>query len=419
MGFLMKMQNVDAMYDQYLDYADPNAGSLAEALASVRNAVETFHRMDSFQGQAATALKGYLMDMHTVFTHEIQTLCELIQAEYAVKYMQRYAEAPIAESGEAVLPEDELEQKRSLLAQAKDRRIPHIDEELSAVVRLLPPGTWPAIPTTAQLHEAFASAHDDIERLKNGVQRVEEEGERLFQDGGPIAQHLARIKQAIQETALDVVAVTGYEEGSYFASDTALELSTFGKQAEAEVAVLREALISAQDQMLERQILREEEAFRLMEEGRSQWELVGIGASVIGTLAAAAAVFGTGGAAVIVSGASAMKSLSGTIGRIQDYASGKNVSGNLETDYSAPSFKSVATSTAASAATSAVSKFAKGKSGTAILTGTAKSAVSVTGKASQAVTTLADVNHASMREEAQGRLRRIEELKARRSPQAA
>lgn len=419
MGYLMKMKNIDELYDQYLDYGEPSAGSLAAAFASLRSAVETFHHMDSFKGAAATALKGYLMDMHTVFTYEIQTLCELLQTDYAIKYMQRYGEEPIAEGGDAVLPEDELEQKRQLLAQAKDIRIPHIDDELTAVVRLLPSGAWPAIPTAAKLYDAFAATHDDVEQLKNGVQRVEEEGQRLFEDGGLFSQYLARLKQAIQETALDAAMVTNYEEGSFFSSETAFELNVFGKQAATEVAASKEALITIQDQMLDRQILREEEAFQLMEEGRSQWELVGIGASVLGSLAAVAAIFGTGGAAAVVAGASALSSLSGTVSRIQDYASGKNAVTDLESTSSSSSHKSVIVDTAASTAVSAISKLSKGKSGATILNGAAKSAVSFTGKASQAVTVLADVNQSRMREEAQARLRRIEELKARRSSQAA
>lgn len=419
MGYFMKMKDIDAMYDQYLAYGDQNAGTLASALSSVRSAVETFQHMDSFKGEAADALKGYLTDMHTVFSQELLTLCALLQTEYAVKYMQRYADSPIRERGDAALPEDELEQKRSLLAQAKDARIPQIDDELSAVAQLLPAGAWPAIPTAGNLQNAFAAAHDDIEQLKNEVRRVEEEGLRLFEDGGLLSQHIACLKRAIQQTACDATAVASYEAGSYFMSDSAFELSEVGRRAAAEVAASKDALIAAQDQMLERQILREEETYRLMEEGRSQWELVGIGASVIGTLAAATAILGTGGAAAIVAGAGALQSALGTVTRIQDYASGKNSAWGLETDSSSATLKSAITSSATSTAASALSKLTKGKSATTVLTGNAKSAVSFTGKASQAVTVLADQNQDRMREEARAHLRRIEDLRSRHSPRAA
>lgn len=419
MGYLMKTKDVDGVYDQYLNYGDPTAGALASSLTSLQSAIETFYHMDSFKGTAAVALKSYLMDMHRVFIANIKDLCELLRTEYALKYMQRYSQAPVSEGGDAVLPEDELEQKRGILAYAKDARILSLDEHLTAVARLLPAGTWPAIPHAGNLQSAFAAAHDDVERLKNEVRRIEEEGQRLFQSGGLFLQHLTQLKQVIQETTLDAAGAVRYEGGSFFATDAAVGLSALSQQTAATVSASKGALIAVHDEMLDRQVLREEEAYRLLEEGRSQWELVAIAGSVIGTLASAAAILGTGGAAAVVSGAGALKSATDTIGRIQAYASGKNSSANLDANGSQRTVVSSLASSSASVATSAISSFAKGSSGTAILTGTAKSTVSMVGKASQAVTVLADANQTRMRDEAQARLARIEALRARRSAQAA
>lgn len=420
MGYHVKMTNIDAMYDQYLTAAAPDASVLGEALDALAAAVTTFHSMDSFKGAAAQAVKAYLMDAHSVIIANLKELCGLLQTDYAVRYLRRYSEVPIAEEGSAVLPEDEMEQKRGLLAQAKDERVPSIANEVTTAYRLLPSGNWPAQPSTEGLRKAFSEAHSDLELVKCNVRTVEELGRAHFLNSATVTELFARLREAIQDTALDASAVKGYEAGSFLRSSLGQALSKAGQEAHSWREESAEVLITVQDQMLDRQILREEEAFHLMEEGRSQWEMVGIAGSAISSLASAAAILGTGGAAAVVAGAGALKSISGTVTRVQEYASGKNVSTNPEGDAAAKSLKSSIGSTTASSVLTSISSLAKGKSNPLkVLSSSAKGAVSLAGKASQAVTIVADANQTRMREEAQARLQRVEALKARRSAQAA
>lgn len=422
MGFDIKMANIDAMYDQYLAYADPDSGSLAHALTALRTAVQTFSNMQSFKGEAAAALKGYLMDMHIVFTASLRSLCALLKTEYATLYLARYAEAPLSENGAASLPEDELDQKKGLLAQMRDERIPTLQAHLDRAQRLLPPSFGLSAPSTAPLEEAVALASDDIQRLEEGVRAIEEEARSRFEErDGLFASLLQQVNSNIQSTALSAEAITSYVPGSLFLSD-ACRLEARARQAtDAFCAERADVLIPVQDQMLMRQIVREEEAYRLMEEGRSQWELVGIGASVVGTLAAAAAVVGTGGAAAaVIAGAGALRSASGTFMRIQDRISQKHASDEPAGDASPDDAKSKAFGSSVIAASASISQILKGRqSSISILNGSAKGAVSITGNAAQALTVLADHNHDRMRQEAQARLRRIDALKAQLSSSKA
>ncbi len=417
MGYAVKMTSVDAAYEQYIAFGDPEVGSLAHALAALSKAIGEIRAMKSFKGEAAEALKSYLANTHAPLIEGMLALVGQLQFDYAVSYMKRVGDAPISESAHAVLPEDEMEQKRGLLAQAKDERIPAIGADLARVAALLPEGPWPTIPASDGLQAAFTTAHDDVERVKNEVRSVEEQGMRLFGWG---TRHFdlieTQLRLNIADSLLDAESVQGYVPGSYPITDACLALTGVSNTASLMRERGMDALIAAHDQMIERQVIREEEKRRICEEGRAQWELLGIAGSVAATLAGVVAVVASGGvAAALVAGAGTLKSGADSFERIQDLIANKNAWDNPEGDDGSASSKSKVSSSSVAAVASLVGPFLKGKGDPVkVVSGSVKLTASLTGQASHAVTALADGNHDRMREEAKAHMRRIEELDALR-----
>lgn len=413
MGYDVKMANIDAAYEQYIAYADLDGGELGEALASLREAVSAFGCMRSFKGDAAQALKSYVSETHSALIDCFIDLNGQLKQEYALSYMQRYYDAPLSESGGAVLPEDEMEQKRGLLARAKDERIPAIDADVFRANELLPSGSWPAIPAPCDLRDAFARVHDDVERVKACVMAIEEDAQRRFTDqSGSFSGLRDRMMSVIQDRSTGVDAILGGEVGSFYLSDPYIQMSIAAQRIQDERADRAEELCLAHDQMIDRQIVRAEERYAVFEEGRSQWELVGIGASIFSTIAGAAAIVGTSGMAAVVAGASTLRSASGVVTRIQDRVNDVHASDDpAGTDMGSGRTSAVST-TAVSAVSSVLAL--KGSGDGASLPKAIASTSSIVSKALSAVTIFADANHDRMRADAQAELARIEELKAKK-----
>lgn len=416
MGFEVNLANVDAAYEQYLAYADGRASVLGEAMVALETAFSQFYRMESFQGDAARSLKDYLSEYHSALRDAFVELRDQLKLDFALHYMQRYYEAPLAERGDARLPEQEMEQKRALLAHAKDARVPSISGNFAQVIARNPPGDVLPVPSTACLSDAFTCAHDDVERAKNATQAIEEEARQRFtSQSSNAAQLMAQLRHVIQDYVVskETLQAGGYR--SFLLSDSYLHLALAEERVQDERGDLKEELLSAHQQLYERQILREEERYAIFEEGRSQWELVGIGASVLGTLASAAAIVCTGGVATaVLSGAGALRSGADAFSRIQDRINGVNGSERMggRTKTTADSVKQAASSSAVSVMSRLVPS--RTSNPLKMLGSSARGTVSVLGKASQAATVLADDNHDRMRADAQASLKRIEELKAKR-----
>lgn len=413
MGFDVKMANVDAAYEQYLSYADFGGGALGEAIVAVREAVSAFSCMHSFKGAAAEALKTYVSQVHYELLDGFVDLSGQCKQEYALKYMQRYYEAPLSEQGSAVLPEDEMESKRRLLALAKDERIPALSADIMKANELLPSGPRPAIPAPSALQDAFAQAHDDVERAKNATLAIEEEAQRCFTDQGSRFANLAQqMRNVIQDWTVDVAAIRSGEPVRFHGTDACSALRIAAQAVQDERGDWPEELMSAHNQMIDRQVLRAEERYAIFEEGRHQWELVGIGASVLGVMAGAAAIVGTGGMAAVVGGIGVLSSAKGTVTRIQDCANNVHASD----DPAGTNMGSKRSGAVANGAISSVSSVlrAKGPSVGPTVPQAVASTTSIVSKASQTCTLLADSNHDRMRADAQAELKRIEELKAKR-----
>lgn len=417
MGFEVNLANVDAAYEQYLSYADGRSSVLGEAMVALETAFSQFYRMDSFQGDAARSLKDYLSEYHSVLRDAFVELRDQLKLDFALHYMQRYYEAPLAERGDARLPEQEMEQKRAMLAYAKDARIPSISSNLAQVVAHSPSGDVPSVPSTACLSDALVCAHDDVERTKNTTQAIEEEARQRFAgQSGNAAQLMAQLRHVIQDYVVskETLQTGGYQ--SFLLSDTYLHLALAEQCVQDERGDHKEELLSAHQQLYERQILREEERYAIFEEGRSQWELVGIGASVLGTLASAAAIVCTGGAATaVLSGVGALQGGADAFSRIQDRINGVNESERMggRSKTTADSVKQAA----GSSAVSVMSRLVPSRTSNPLqqLGSSAQGTVSVIKRASQAATILADSNHDRMRADAQASLKRIEELKAKQA----
>lgn len=421
MGFEVSLVNADAVYEQYLSYADGRTSMLGEAMVALETAFSAFYCMDSFQGKAASSLKEYLSDHHHALRDAFVDLRDQLKLDFAIHYLQRYYEAPLTERGDARLPEQEMEQKRGLLAYAKDARIPSISKNLAQVFAHCPSEDALAVPTAAYLSDAFICAHDEVERAKNTTQAIEEEAQRRFtSQSGNAAQLMAQIRRVIQDYAVnkETLLAGGYQ--SFYLSDLYLDLSLAAQRVQDERGDWKAELLSAHQQLYDRQILREQERYAIFEEGRSQWELVGIGASVLGTLASAAAIVCTGGAATaVMAGAGTLKSGADTFTRIQDRVSGVNASDQVSSGRSKTTADAVKQAAGSSAA-SAIARFVPSRTSNPFqfVSSSVSGTVSVVKKATQAATILADSNHGRMRADAQASLRRIEELKAKRAAAA-
>lgn len=421
MGFEVSLVNADAVYEQYLSYADGRTSMLGEAMVALETAFSAFYCMDSFQGKAASSLKEYLSDHHHALRDAFVDLRDQLKLDFAIHYLQRYYEAPLTERGDARLPEREMEQKRGLLAYAKDARIPSISKNLAQVLAHCPSEDALAVPTAAYLSDAFICAHDEVERAKNTTQAIEEEAQRRFtSQSGNAAQLMAQIRRVVQDYAVskETLLAGGYQ--SFYLSDLYLDLSLAAQRVQDERGDWKAELLSAHQQLYDRQILREQERYAIFEEGRSQWELVGIGASVLGTLASAAAIVCTGGAATaLIAGAGAIKGGMDAFSRVQDRTNGVNASHHAAKD-DGSKVEDTANQVASAAVSSVLSKFIPKRTQNPFqfVSSSVSGTVSVVKKATQAGTILADSNHGRMRADAQASLRRIEELKAKRAAAA-
>ncbi|MCI9129204.1 MAG: hypothetical protein HFJ65_02635 [Eggerthellaceae bacterium] len=420
MGYEVKLSWVDGAYDEYLTYADPSSGALSSALDSLAESVREISVMKSFKGQAAESAKAYFRDLYPPIISALKDAAAQLKADYAVRYMDRFYQQPVFESGGACLPEDEMEHKRGRLEFAKDERVPKIGRSLDAVRSSLPSGVAFAIPSTASLQGAVNACHGEVEQVKNAVSDIEAQGARIFSNSSHIFSELCQsILAVLRGSSYDLAT---YEAGAYFQSDGAVPVALFSHAARADQEALHEAMISADRQMYDRQILREEEAYKVLEEGRGQWEVVGLCASVAVTLVGVCAVVASGGViGAVGAGLGAFKSASSVVTRTQDLISGKNAS-----DRDSPSIKgttasnvvkSQAKDTAKSIASKFVSSALKGKKMPDIgdIRKTVSGTSSVVGKSSQVVLAFADTNHDRMRTEARERLDRVQSLKDRRA----
>ncbi len=413
MGYVIRMSDVDAAYDSFLAYAHPSTGMLTQALEKLREAVRELTVMRTFQGQAAEAIKSYFGDAYPVIIDQIECLAGQLRSDFALKYMNRYADQPIAEQGQAVLPEDEMEAKRGLLAFAKDSRIPTIQQYLDKAKSALPSGVAFTFPSTLRLQGALNGAHGEIEQIKNSMRVVEEAGCALFAaDQTDWSLFAAQLKNTI--ACRCVMDMTLYDPGDFFKhievifSTRSFAASLHGQNDS------NQALIAAERQWASRQLLKEEEAYRICEEGRAQWELIGIGAGVAIVLVGAFATVTAGAPlAALVAGAAALKAGKDLAERIQDRAANRRSSASDDWDGKGVSVPEAATATGVKIASKIGSNLVKQKPAAVrnFISQQVKGTVSVVDVASSSVQSVADCNHERMRTEAQGHLARIEELK--------
>ncbi len=417
MGYTIKMAEVDAAYDSYVAYGDPILGTLTLALEKLREAVRELTVMESFKGQTAEVVKSYFGDAYPLLIDHIECLAAQLKSDYAVRYMDRYANQPIAEGAAAVLPEDELESKRGLLAFAKDSRVPSIQQNLSRARSALPDGIALAFPSPVRLQAAFNAVHGEVEQLKNSVGALEEEGSRLFgSEPGQWGLFALRLKNAIQcKCVMDMVT---YEPGQFFTHmETIVSRQSF-EESTAHQQEDQQGLVAAERAWIDRQLLREEEAYRMCEEGRSQWELVGLGATAALLLVGAFAVVTAGApVAALVAGAGALKTGADLMGRIQDKASDSRSASNEEWEGKGVSVEEAAVAMGIKAATKVGGKLSTGPSipGKVLVSKQVRGTASLVDAASSGVQIVADYNHDKMRLEAQAHLKKAEELRSRRA----
>ena len=421
MGYIVKMAEIDAAYDSYAAYGDPASGTLTLALEKLREAVRELTVMESFKGQTAEVVKSYFGDAYPLLIDHIECLAAQLKSDYAVRYMGRYSSQPIVEGAAAVLPEDELESKRGVLAFAKDSRIPSIQQNLSRARSALPDGVAFAFPSPTRLQGAFNGLHGEVEQLKNSVGALEEEGSRLFgSEPGQWGLFALRLKNAIQcRCVMDMVT---YEPGQFFTHMETIVARQSFEESTAHQQEDRQALITAERAWMDRQLLREEKAYRLCEEGRSQWVLVGLCATAVLLLVGAFAVVTAGApVAALVAGAGALKTGADLVGRIQDKASDSRSASNEEWEGKGVSVEEAAVAMGVKTATKVGGKLTTGPSipGKVLVGKQVRGTASLVDAASSGVQILADYNHDKMRSEAQVHLQKAEELRSRRAAQQA
>ncbi len=416
MGYHVKARNIDETYLEYDSFLEQQDSSLLGALQELSEAVRALSVMRSFSGEAATSIKSYFSEYHGMIIQAIQELAVHLRYAYAMRYMSWYWEAPISENDEAVLPEDEMVRKADLVRSLRDERISSIQSELAAAAACVPSGFGFAFPRVDATLGPINAALDEVVRIREDVLEHETIVARMYNAPGNL--YALAAKSASNLFADGGVA---FEMGAYQPGDVDRHSSVRELHGDLQVlASVRqegaEEYVSIRNQCIDRQIIREEGAFRILEEGRSQWEMVGVGFGAVGVVAGAAATVVSGGAVpALFAGASLLKGMVDTAGRIQDLRMGVNAT-------TAPGKGGVTVESAAASASmtllsKAASKFAGGK-GQSWKTGVSrevKGTVSVVGNASKAGQLVADFNQDRMRKEAQGRLEKIEELKKQRS----
>lgn len=415
------MADIDAAYANYIAYGDPVSGALTQALEKLREAVRELTVMESFKGQTAEVIKSYFGDAYPLLIDHIECLAAQLKSDYAVRYMGRYSAQPIAEGMTAVIPEDELESKRGLLAYAKDSRAPSIQQNLTRAQAALPGGVAFAFPRSDHLQAALNAVHGEVEQLKNSVGALEGEGCKLFgPEPSPWRLFALRLKNAVRcRCVMDMIT---YEPGQFFTHMEAIVSKQSFHESKVHQQEDQQTLIAAEQAWIDRQLVREEEAYRLCEEGRSQWELVGLGATAALMLVGAFAVVTAGApVAALVAGAGALKTGADLVSRVQDKASDTRSASNEQWEGKSVSVEEAAVATGVKMATKVGGKLSTGPSvpGKILVGKQVKGTASVVDAASSGIQIVADYNHDKMRTEAQAHLRNAEALRSRRAGQLA
>lgn len=412
MGYLIKSSIIDATYEEYNAYLNQGDASLLSVLCELRESVRQLSVMRTFSGDAAQAVKAYFSEYHGMFIDALEELAEQLRFDYVVKYMNRYEETPIWENGDFVLPEDELTQKADLLKDLKDEDIESIRSELACAAACAPSGFGFSFPRTDMIFGTLNAAWSEADRLKQDVWECEMAAKRYFLDccgDHPVTVCFLR---SIIEDEEDRFDIRSYQAGD-MAKDRVSE-SVYGwlRNLASEREAAQDDYIAACSRYIDRQLVREEEAYRVAEEGRVQWEMAGICFGAIAVVGGAVATFATGGAVpALFAGAAALKGLADTAERIHDLDAGINSAACDGKE--AKTLEETAAGASLSLLSKAATKFTKGK-GISWATGISrevKGTVSVVNGAAKAGQVVSDANHDRMRKEAQTHLQKIEDLK--------
>lgn len=289
MDYVINTDDLCKMVDSSVSYRT----KLESAVQKTISAIDTLYSSDLIDGVAAQALKNYYHEVHAaMLAPAILTTYQKLSMQL-VNYYARYQESPIAESGKAILPSEEIVSLKKRSEKFKERLSP-IDSQVSQALRLVSRAQCSVLhPTMKKANPALESVRSGLEKLDTNINDAEGWGLSNFANDAEYKDVVSKLNSAIASAAKIIPST--YVGGSFFQLDGMQDLSNTLMVYQDQWNATSKKRIEIENHAMARVNVIRQAEYERKATWKRFWDEIGTGFAVAGLLVGAAALIVTTG----------------------------------------------------------------------------------------------------------------------------